>query len=137
VRPILDAREMGGSQADAAALVRGDSELACRYAKTFGVPPPAGDEAVLAGIGKALAAFQETIVSGRTPFDEFRDALEQGDRAAVALPAVGAAWAAHIRRQGELQRLPLRAAVLEWRIPRYRRAVLHRRRCRPGPPWRH
>jgi len=39
---------------------------------------------VLAGVGKALAAFQETIVSGRTPFDDFRDALEGNDRAAAA-----------------------------------------------------
>jgi cytochrome c peroxidase len=79
VRPILEAREMGGSQAQAAALVRGDAELACRYRKAFGAPPPAADEAVLAGIGKALAAFQETLVSGRTPFDDFRDALSRGD----------------------------------------------------------
>ena len=28
--------------------------------------------------GKALAAFQETIVSGRSPFDDFRDALLEG-----------------------------------------------------------
>jgi len=79
VRPILDAREMGGSAAQAAAVVRGDPELACRFRKTFGAPPPASDEAVLAGIGKALAAFQETLVSGRTPFDDFRDALSRGD----------------------------------------------------------
>jgi cytochrome c peroxidase len=79
VRPMLDAREMGGSQAQVAALVRGDAELACRYRKVFGAPPPAADEAVLAGVGKALAAFQETLVSGRTPFDDFRDALLRGD----------------------------------------------------------
>ena len=84
VRPILEAREMGGSQAGAAALVRGDAELACRFGKIFGAPPPADDESVLAGIGKALAAFQETIVSGRTPFDEFRDALEKDDRVDAA-----------------------------------------------------
>jgi cytochrome c peroxidase len=84
IRPILDAREMGGSQAQAAALVRTDPELSCRYAKSFGAPPPAADEDVLAGIGKALAAFQETLVSGHTPFDEFRDALERGDRAGAA-----------------------------------------------------
>jgi cytochrome c peroxidase len=83
VRPIADAREMGGSRAQAAALVRGDAELACRYAKVFGVPPPAADEAVLAGIGKALAAFQETLVSGRSPFDDFRDALSRGDVSAM------------------------------------------------------
>ena len=47
-------------------------------------PPPASDEALLAGIGKVLAAFQETLVAGRAPFDDFRDALEKGDRAAAA-----------------------------------------------------
>jgi cytochrome c peroxidase len=84
IRPILETREMGGSQAHAAALIRGDPEYACRFEKVFGVPPPAADEGVLAGIGKALAAFQETIVSGRTPFDDFRDALERSDRAGAA-----------------------------------------------------
>lgn len=84
IRPILDPREMGGSPAQAAALVRGDAELSCRFEKAFGAPPAASDEAVLAGIGKALAAFQETLVSGRSTFDEFRDALARGDRAAAA-----------------------------------------------------
>ena len=79
VRPMLDPREMGGSVAHTAALVRTDAELACRFEKVFGAPPPALDEAVLAGIGKALAAFQETLVSGRSPFDDFRDALATGD----------------------------------------------------------
>jgi len=90
VRPILEAREMGGSVAHAAALVRGDAELSCRFEKVSGAPVPAADEAVLAGIGKALAAFQETLLSGRSPFDEFRDALERGDRAAAARYPVAA-----------------------------------------------
>ncbi len=34
--------------------------------------------------GKALAAFAETVRSGRTPFDDFRDALARGDAAAAA-----------------------------------------------------
>ena len=83
VRPILEPREMGGGAAQAAALVRADAELACRYAKVFGAPPPAGDLAVLAGIGKALAAFEETLVSGRSPFDDFRDALSSGDSSSM------------------------------------------------------
>jgi cytochrome c peroxidase len=83
IRPMLDAREMGGSQAHAAALLRGDAELSCRYTKVFGAPPPADDERLLAGIGKALAAFQETIVSGRSPFDDFRDALARNDLPAM------------------------------------------------------
>jgi cytochrome c peroxidase len=36
-------------------------------------------ELVLVNVGKALAAYQETIRTGRTPFDAFRDALERGD----------------------------------------------------------
>ena len=90
IRPMLDAREMGGSQAYAAALVRDDAELSCRYEKVFGAPPPAEDEALLAGIGKALAAFQETLVSGRAPFDDFRDALEKGGRTTAARYPVAA-----------------------------------------------
>jgi cytochrome c peroxidase len=39
---------------------------------------------VLVDIGKALAAFQETLVTGRTPFDDFRDALARGDQEAAA-----------------------------------------------------
>ena len=65
IRPILEPREMGGNPAQVAALVRGDAELACRFEKIFGVPLPEADDAVLAGVGKALAAFQETLVSGR------------------------------------------------------------------------
>jgi cytochrome c peroxidase len=84
VRPVLEPREMGGSVAHMVALVRGDTELSCRFEKVFGAPVAAADEAVLAGIGKALAAFQETLLSGRSPFDEFRDALARGDRAAAA-----------------------------------------------------
>jgi cytochrome c peroxidase len=88
VRPMLDAREMGGSASHAAAFVRGDAEYACRYRRVFGANPPADDEALLADIGKALAAFQETLVSGRSAFDDFRDALERGDAAkAAAYPA--------------------------------------------------
>lgn len=37
------------------------------------------DETVIANLGKALAAFQETLVTPRTPFDVFRDALARGD----------------------------------------------------------
>jgi len=83
IRPVLDAREMGLPAGEVAAVVRADADLACRYRKVFG-EFPAEDEAVLVGVAKALAAFQETLVSGRTPFDEFRDALERGDDAAMA-----------------------------------------------------
>jgi cytochrome c peroxidase len=84
IRPILDPREMGGSAAGIATVVRKEAGFACYYRKAFGRAPPANDEAILVDVGKALAAFQETLVSARTPFDRFRDALARDDRAAMA-----------------------------------------------------
>ena len=83
IRPILDARELGMSAGQVAKLVRGDRDLSCRYSKVFGTLP-AEDEKVLVDVGKALAAFQETLSSRRTAFDEFRDALVKGEQAGVA-----------------------------------------------------
>jgi len=84
LKPIVDRREMNASPAHVAHLLRGDADLACRYARVFGAPPGAGDDQVFADAGKAMAAFIETLVSGRTPFDEYRDALERNDAAAMA-----------------------------------------------------
>jgi cytochrome c peroxidase len=85
VRPLLDAREMGASERHVAQLIRNDAVLSCGYRKAFGHAPPADDEAAMIDIGKALAAFQETLVSGRTPFDNFRDALARNDWKAASL----------------------------------------------------
>jgi cytochrome c peroxidase len=80
LRPMLDERELGATPRHVAELVRKDQQLACRYRSTFGAAPPAADdETIFVNVGKALAAFQETIVSGRTPFDAFRDALARGE----------------------------------------------------------
>ena len=84
IRPLLDAREMGGDAAHAVKFLRADAEYSCRYKRAFGADPPADDERLLVDLGKALAAFQETLVSGRAPFDDFRDALARGDAAKVA-----------------------------------------------------
>jgi cytochrome c peroxidase len=85
VRPLLDPREMGGSARHVAETVRSDTDLACRYHKAFGAAPSqSDDDAVLVDAAKALAAFQETLVTGRTPFDDFREALARGDRKAAA-----------------------------------------------------
>jgi cytochrome c peroxidase len=83
VRPILDSRELRASAAHVAKFMRSDRDLSCRYRRAFGSAPGPDDERVLVDAGKALAAFQETLVSGRTAFDEFRDALARGDRAAA------------------------------------------------------
>ena len=83
MRPILDPKEMGSGAAQVAKLMRGDRDLSCRYTKVFGALP-AEDEKLLVDVAKALAAFQETLASGRTAFDEFRDALVKGDEAGIA-----------------------------------------------------
>lgn len=76
IRPLLDAREMGVSEAAVAKLMRQDDALACRYRKLFGEQD--GDDAITVNAAKAIAAFQETLHSSRTPFDDFRDALAAG-----------------------------------------------------------
>ncbi len=83
INPILDPRELGMSAASVAKFVRNDRDLSCRYQKTFGAAPGNNDEKILVDTAKALASFQETLVSGRSAFDDFRDALARGDREAM------------------------------------------------------
>ncbi len=88
LRPILDTREMGGSAARAARVLRSKAALDCHYRKAFGKPADASDPELLVNIAKAIAAWQETLVSPASPFDLFRDALERKDaNAAAAYPA--------------------------------------------------
>jgi cytochrome c peroxidase len=84
LRPILDPRELGSSARVVAHGMRTGDGLACRYRLAFDRRVPDDDELVLVDVGKALAAFQETLITGRTPFDAFRDALAEGDAAAQA-----------------------------------------------------
>lgn len=82
IRPILEPREMAGSAALVAEVMRKDAALACQFEKATGAAPSAlDDEAVLVLGAKALAAFQETLTSGRTAFDAYRDALARGESA--------------------------------------------------------
>ena len=80
LRPIVDVRELAATPRHVANLVRADEQLSCRYQRVYGTPPsPTDDEAVFVNVGKVLAAFQETLVSGSTPFDQFRNALARGE----------------------------------------------------------
>jgi cytochrome c peroxidase len=79
LRPLLDPREMNASAAHVASVVRGI--FSEQYRRAFARDVPAEDETVLVDVAKALAAFQETLVSRRTPFDDFRDALSRGEDA--------------------------------------------------------
>ncbi len=83
LKPIIDPREMGADPPHVARFLQADPELACRYAEVHGEAPSAGPgadgERLMANVGKALAAFLETVRSPRTAFDVFRDALSRGD----------------------------------------------------------
>lgn len=79
MRPILDRREMAASTSHIGALLRTDRPLAELYFRAFGEQPTDDDDAATVNVGKALAAYQETLSSKRTAFDDFRDALERGD----------------------------------------------------------
>lgn len=80
LRPLTDPREHGIELSRVPDLLGGDAELSCRYEKVFGRKVTSvAAEVVAADAGKAMAAFQETLVSIATRFDQFRDALERGD----------------------------------------------------------
>jgi len=74
IRPLLDPKEMDASAAHVAGVV--NRLYFKEYTGVFREEPK-DPEAVLVNVGKALAAFQETLVTRRTPFDDFRDALEK------------------------------------------------------------
>jgi cytochrome c peroxidase len=77
IRPLLDTREMRTDAKTVGNLVR--NLFFVEYVKAFDRKPPEDDEALLADVGKALAAFQETLVTGRTAFDDYRDSLLRGN----------------------------------------------------------
>ncbi len=80
IGPILDQREMGATPDKVATTIRDDPELNRLYREVFGVSPEARDASdLVVDAAKSMAAFQETIGSGRTSFDAFRDALARGD----------------------------------------------------------
>jgi cytochrome c peroxidase len=85
LRPILDAKEFGMSAPMLRDRLAADAEIARIYRELFSAEL-AHDlpERTLVNLAKALAAFQETIVTPRTAFDDFRDALERNDAAGMA-----------------------------------------------------
>jgi len=85
MKPILNPIELAADSRHVATVVRSDPALAKRYTGAFGaLPPERLDDVVLVNIGKAIAAYLETLVSRRSAFDDFRDALARGDEQAAA-----------------------------------------------------
>ena len=84
IRPLLDTRELASNADHVARTLAGDPDLACRYRQVFGSAPSADPPRALVNAAKALGAFTGSLVSGRTSFDDFRDALQRGDHRAAA-----------------------------------------------------
>jgi cytochrome c peroxidase len=80
--PLTAGDELAATPARVLARLQGDRALDARYRALFG--PPLPGEALLVNVAKALAAYQATLVSARTVFDDFRDSLSRGDVAAAA-----------------------------------------------------
>jgi cytochrome c peroxidase len=74
---------MGHSTVTLAAQVRSEPALRKRYTAVFGAPGM-DDNTIAVDLAKALAAWQATLVSPRSAFDDFRDALLRGDQRAAA-----------------------------------------------------
>lgn len=80
--PLTAGDEIAATAQSVVALLRRDRGLGARYRSMFGAP--VADASALVNIAKALAAYQATLVSPRTAFDDFRDALSRGDALAAA-----------------------------------------------------
>ncbi len=87
LRPMLHPDELAASAAHIARLVRQQPDMACRYGTVFGKQvgaSPAADELVMVNVAKALAAYLETLQSGKSNFDLLHDALARGDLGAAS-----------------------------------------------------
>lgn len=80
--PLTATDEISATAQSLSALLKRDRGLAQRYRRLFG--SPLEDQTLLVNVAKTLAAYQATLVSRRTPFDDFRDALARGDVVAAA-----------------------------------------------------
>ena len=92
LHPLMARREMAADTAHLARLIEADADLSCRWRQAVGSGNrgnrgSAPDERVAVEVAKVLGAFVGTLVSGRTPFDDFRDALARNDlRSAARYP---------------------------------------------------
>ncbi len=80
--PLTAGDELAATPQSLFALLARDRSLRGRYRRLFGAP--VANESLLVNAAKALAAYQATLVSARTSFDDFRDALSRGDSAAAS-----------------------------------------------------
>ncbi|WP_299898898.1 cytochrome c peroxidase [uncultured Ruegeria sp.] len=83
LHPIIEEQEMAHSPESLKTAIT-ESAYIDDYEAIFGVIQNQGPELVLVNTAKALSAYLETLVTDRTQFDDFRDALERRDFPAAA-----------------------------------------------------
>jgi cytochrome c peroxidase len=79
--PLLAGHEIAATPSSLVRRLNERRDLQRRYVELFGAVQPG--EVVAVNVAKALAAYQATLVSPRTTFDDFRDAMARGDRRAA------------------------------------------------------
>lgn len=83
IRPITRVEEMNLPVSKIRSVIEA-APFSAQYTALFGSPDTEDDESILVNTGKALAAYQETLVSERSSFDDFRDAIEKQDWSAAS-----------------------------------------------------
>ncbi len=79
IRPIVAEREMNADAGVVRGHLLGDPAVRDAFAGLFRRDPgEVADEELLSLVGKLLAAYQRTLITPRTAFDDFRDALVEG-----------------------------------------------------------
>jgi len=78
ILPIINKKEMNLPIKKIKEVIK-KSELKTEYEELFGDISTHSNDLVLVNIAKALAAFQETLITKKTSFDYFRDAVENED----------------------------------------------------------
>ena len=85
IRPILAADEMANHPDHVRELLLSRQRYRQFYLQAFTAEVGSEtSEQVLVNVGKALAAYQESLLSQRTEFDDFRDALLAGDQVSMS-----------------------------------------------------
>ncbi|AXT27120.1 hypothetical protein D1823_11345 [Ruegeria sp. AD91A] len=83
LHPIIEEQEMAHSP-ESLKTAMSESAYIDDFEAIFGVIQNQGPELVLVNAAKALSAYLEILVTDRTQFDDFRDALERRDFPAAA-----------------------------------------------------
>lgn len=83
LHPIIEEQEMGHSKESLKTAIS-ESIYINDFEAIFGDTQIQDPELVLVNTAKTLSAYLETLATGRTQFDDFRDALERQDLAAAA-----------------------------------------------------